>query len=499
MSKSTKRTYPSYKDENLINASEIKNSKHKKNEEIKLLCVDTLISPDDYALFINLESIMFRNGFNQLVSNMPNTLISIDFGDKFNQPLTPDMFPPLLTSITFGDDFNQPIPPNIFPASLEGLTFRKSFNQPLIKGSLPENLEWISLGGFNQPLLKDTLPPNLKMLLLSGFNQPLTKDSLPKKLEDISFWGPYNHPISKGVFPDSLLKIHFNDEFNQPLIEDIPMEQNTENKSWLSGIPYPKRINECWIPSLAQGFFQSWKKQKLQTIEIKQPDLTQDMSNKRILPPNLKELQLGSNFDQPLYIGYPAQVDSSRIGCLPPTLVHLRFNGCYKYPLVEGVLPQTLESINISHGFNHPVNNRILPSGLRQLNLGNEYNQPIEEDTFPKNLTKLKFDIHFNQPLKRGTLPSTLKILSFSVCFNQSLDIGVLPHGLTHLKIMNNDYDKPIFKDALPDTLVQFNISEKYKYSLLDAIPASLDICENNNGYYTYKNSKVKYDPFIWY
>ncbi len=61
---------------------------------------------------------------------LPLSLEDLIFGDGFNQPVRD--LPPGLTSLRFGNSFNQSVMD--LPTGLKSLRFRKSFDQPVPVG-----------------------------------------------------------------------------------------------------------------------------------------------------------------------------------------------------------------------------------------------------------------------------------------------------------------------------------------------------------------------------
>jgi hypothetical protein len=85
-------------------------------------------------------------------------LAQLTFGDTFNHPLVPGVFPGTLTQLTFGSNFNQLVVPSILPGTLRQLHFGYCFNQPLVPGVFPASLRQLKFGHFfNQPLAAGVL------------------------------------------------------------------------------------------------------------------------------------------------------------------------------------------------------------------------------------------------------------------------------------------------------------------------------------------------------
>ena len=107
-----------------------------------------------------IKYITFGIKFNQLVNNLPDSILGIKFGYSFNQPV--NNLPQNLTSLEFGDCFNQPI--YDLSNNLTYLKFGNSFNQPLF--NLPNNLTYLEFGE-NYYHCVDYLPKTLEILIFS--------------------------------------------------------------------------------------------------------------------------------------------------------------------------------------------------------------------------------------------------------------------------------------------------------------------------------------------
>ena len=109
------------------------------------------------------------------LGELPNSLETLEFGEKFDQPVDRLKLPPSLKSLIFGLKFNHSIDSLILPQSLTHLSFVLLFNQP-IRG--------------------DIFPPQLKSLTLSPiFNQPIDEWKLPHSLTHIKFGYEFDQPI----------------------------------------------------------------------------------------------------------------------------------------------------------------------------------------------------------------------------------------------------------------------------------------------------------------
>ena len=104
-----------------------------------------------------------------LLHNLPKSLRTLAFGNRFNQRLHHVRLPPGLQNLTFGDQFNQNLDHVTWPAGLQSLTFGDQFNQKLDKVTWPEGLQSLTFeGGFHQSLENVAWPAGLSRLTVQG-------------------------------------------------------------------------------------------------------------------------------------------------------------------------------------------------------------------------------------------------------------------------------------------------------------------------------------------
>jgi hypothetical protein len=90
-------------------------------------------------------------------------------------------------------------------------------------------------------------------------------------------------------------------------------------------------------------------------------------------------------------------------------------------------LPPNLKYLSFGENFNRPVD--VLPKSLTHLTFGNDFNQPV--NSLPTSLVYLKFGDNFNQPV--DSLPSSLTHLTLGSFFDKSTDN--LPDSIVELWI----------------------------------------------------------------
>ncbi|CAN0455487.1 unnamed protein product, partial [Ectocarpus sp. 12 AP-2014] len=127
--------------------------------------------------------------------SFPTSLLSLSFGQNFDQGIDSIAWPPSLQRLTFGWEFNQPLDGVQLPPSLKTITFGQSFDQPIDLVSWPLGLEDLTFGG--------------------RFHQPIHRVSFPPGLRRLTFGWRFNHPIADVLWPSSLQRLMFGSLFNQ--------------------------------------------------------------------------------------------------------------------------------------------------------------------------------------------------------------------------------------------------------------------------------------------
>lgn len=150
------------------------------------------------ALPPGLQSLYFACSFRYFDIDwvsFPPSLLSLSFGQNFDQTIDSIAWPPCLQTLTFGWEFNQSVDGVQWPSGLKMLTFGQSFDQPIESVSWPLGLEDLTFGGrFHQPIHRVAFPPGLRRL---------------------TFGWRFNHPITEVVWPSGLQRLMFGSLFNQ--------------------------------------------------------------------------------------------------------------------------------------------------------------------------------------------------------------------------------------------------------------------------------------------
>eukprot|EP01133_Synstelium_polycarpum_P004319 gene4319-5044_t len=104
------------------------------------------------------------------IGTLPSSLTHLDLGYCFNQPITEGVLPVTLQYLEFGRFFDKPFPQHILSDhALVSLSFGQYFNQAIKPGTLPQCLESLVVGRkFTQKLSFENLPKSLTSLTLGS-------------------------------------------------------------------------------------------------------------------------------------------------------------------------------------------------------------------------------------------------------------------------------------------------------------------------------------------
>ncbi|KAF2068311.1 hypothetical protein CYY_010363, partial [Polysphondylium violaceum] len=105
---------------------------------------------------------------------LPKTILSITFGNSYNQPILPNTLGDNILEIQFGDKFAINIDNFVFPPRLRYLTFGVKYRHPIVPNSLPSTLKHIYFMKLSQEseLFKSlkNLPPSVDHLGILKYN-----------------------------------------------------------------------------------------------------------------------------------------------------------------------------------------------------------------------------------------------------------------------------------------------------------------------------------------
>ena len=155
------------------------------------------------ALPAGLENLKFACSFRYFDVEwvtFPSTLLSVSFGQNFDQSIDSVAWPPHLQRLAFGWEFNRSIDGAQWPPGLKRLTFGQSFDRPIHAVSWPLALEELTFGGrFNQPIHGGVFPPGLRYLTFGWrFNQPIVEVAWPPRLQRLMFGSLFNQVRARG-------------------------------------------------------------------------------------------------------------------------------------------------------------------------------------------------------------------------------------------------------------------------------------------------------------
>ena len=162
-----------------------------------------------------------------LLYNLPKSLRTLTFDQRFNVEIHHMRLPAGLNSLTFGWHFNQSLDSVTWPASLQFMTFGHFFNQSIDNVTWPAGLQSLIFGGFDQSLDRVTWPEGLQSLTFRGnFDQSLDSVTWPAGLQRLTLGWHFNQSLDNVTWPAGLQRLSFGAKFNQSL----------DNVTWPEGL-----------------------------------------------------------------------------------------------------------------------------------------------------------------------------------------------------------------------------------------------------------------------
>ena len=160
--------------------------------------------------------------------DLPNSIIYLDFGKKFNKSLKNINLPKYLKKIKFGNEFNQSLNYIKLPKKLEILQFGDDFNQLLDYVILPQTLKILQFGKKYQcSLFSVKLPDSLLELILGDYICALPF-FLPKNLEKIILSRHFDYSQKFFVVPYTLKNLRISGSVsNKVLFDNLPPSLKT--------------------------------------------------------------------------------------------------------------------------------------------------------------------------------------------------------------------------------------------------------------------------------
>ena len=160
--------------------------------------------------------------------DLPNSIIYLDFGKKFNKSLKTINLPKYLKKIKFGNEFNQPLNHIKLPQNLEILQFGDEFNQSLDYVILPQTLKILQFGKKYQCSLFSVKFPNSLLELILGNSICTLPYFLPKNLEKIILSCHFDYSQNVFVVPCTLKSLRVSGTAsNKVLLDNLPLSLKT--------------------------------------------------------------------------------------------------------------------------------------------------------------------------------------------------------------------------------------------------------------------------------
>lgn len=406
---------------------------HKNNipKDITHLCFDPT---DNYDINLNENSI-------------PNNIIYLNLGHKFNKPLKKGDIPNSIKYLIIGDDFNQELNNDSIPNSVIHLEFGFSFNKPIKKGDLPNSIKYIVFGErFNQELNKDNLPSNIKHLEFKNSERNNEQKLLLNKINYLEF--------SNGSI-----------DIKSIMINKLVLTYVKQSLNYI-----PNKLLELSI------YFEK--------------DL---LLNPHILPNSIRKLTIQCRDINNLTNIIPNSVKELKICCYGLTYIYKQNDIPFGVEiLVLSMIDQSLKN--------------IIPNSVKKFRITTGFNNNIEENELPNSITHLDLGYHFNKSFKN--IPNSITHLSICRKFNKN--IIEIPNNVKYIKIDKfniNIINKLCLFDQLIEIIIIYDYDMRYNDDdNIDKIeeinnPNNIIIkiqysgfSNNTNSFYKFNNYKLNYD-----
>lgn len=294
------------------------------------------------------------------MDHLPSTLIDLTLGDTFNRPV--DHLPSRLENLRIGNgmetsSFNQPL--DHLPPSLKVLVIGhedspSKFYQHL--DNLPPSLHTLAVRYKKSPTTSFYhFPPNLRSLIITSkqdfhiYNLPTITllglsgtipHTLPSTLTVINFMAGFNSSVDN--LPHSVLHLYFEDSFNQS-IANLPPNLLALHLGHAFNHPLdhlPHTLLFLQIHSAHFNYPVNNLPCSLETLDLSKASISQFKQNFISLPPHVKNLKLGAEYQ-------------TAVGFLPPSIEVLSIDSWDKLNLslhIDWVLPNLkVPSIPFAH------------------------------------------------------------------------------------------------------------------------------------------------------
>lgn len=210
--------------------------------------------------------------------DLPDSILYIDFGEKFNKSLKYFKFPKHLKKIKFG----------------------KNFSQTLDNVVLPNNLEVIEFGSnYTSSLFCVQFPKSLKEIILNNEYNSSLPFFLPKKIEKIMLGKYYDYSVNTFVVPKNLKYLRINGNLcNKVLLDNLPKNLKTLEIVYnlafdMSNLPnsLEELIINFSIPKYGNNIMgtQFFNNVNIQNLIVKQTNIPCHLKKIKLLDVNLIE------------------------------------------------------------------------------------------------------------------------------------------------------------------------------------------------------------------
>lgn len=391
-----------------------------------------------YNLSINVIHIKKRSELAYLQTyNVKNVIIDHTYNNRYLE-----YFFPLNVEVLYL--FNLINKYIVLPTTLKRL-YLEIYEKPNRKKSINIAITKKKRGHKNYVIISNTL----EELLISTDRQI---DALPLSLLKLTIAGKFNHKINN-ILPETLQELNLTScHFNKII------EKGTLPKS-LKKLYLPRHYNNiiCELPlSLIIFHTGNHSIKNILPFSLTELHLNNNIIlDKNDLPPNLKKLQFGQEYNKII-----------KRNILPESLEELIFGHDFNQLLDEHIFPLNIIKLTFGYNFNHFVKRNVLPNNLEKLKFGNTYNKMLYIGVLPQSLKIIEFGSNYNKPINKNVLPNSIRSLIFGNNFNQQFNENALPQSLKEL-ILGNEYSRPFLENILPNNLEYLTIGENYKSTIV--------------------------------
>lgn len=266
----------------------------------------------------------------------------------------------------------------------------------------------------------------------------------------------------------------------------------------MGGVPLPPGLKS---PHLGKGWnMQLHSARELASLQtfFFQPHFNTLLSGDGVaLPWSVREIELGSAFNQPLVgVEWPLLLEKIAFSCcfdqslegvqFPTKLREIYFGDCFAREIAGVVWPKGLQVLMFGRDFNQLLvspgaeegaplgRTHLLPAGLHNLELGERFNRPLSGSELPDGLEVLRLGCMFDY-VSSVLWPSRLKRLHLNfLCGTDRLDgedvVGhplaiVLPPRLESL-VVGKFFNSPLTTFAFPSTLKVLDLGYLFNYPI---------------------------------